>query len=56
MVFEFAIERFHLPEIRSLVQPLLALSGSESVRSNIGAMKRPEELAMPLFLPEWLCF
>jgi hypothetical protein len=50
-------ERFYLPEIRSLVQPLLARSGSESVRSNnIGSMKRPEELVVPLFLPEWLCF
>src|SRR3954470_24976223 len=33
------------------------VSGSESVRSNnIGSMNRPEELGMPLFLPEWLTF
>jgi hypothetical protein len=44
-------------EIKSLVQPLLARSGSESVRSNnIGAMKRPEEFGVPLFLPEWRAF
>jgi hypothetical protein len=22
----------------------------------IGSMKRPDELGVPLFLPEWLCF